>query len=350
MYLGSITNLRAIAIVLIVGAHCYGIADYAPTDFLSRLLFNLTSGGTIVFVFISGFLFHHVFFLKNRINIFFKLRASRLLIPYLILSVAPILYRIYFEPDFWSDYISPEKSGALYDYIFPYLLFLVSGDHLVAYWYIPFAITLFLCYPFHTAFIRMKRGPQLLLIAITVLIALVVQRPLPKSLLFIQSLVYLMPVYLIGIYCSVHKERIYDYFRNKEAILLIAFVGVILVQSYLGVIGNTHKAFFTYEGIDTILPQKVLLCLFLMVWLHRFEDYSNKWINLLANTSFAIYFLHGYVLRALFIIKNQMGIERFSNPLLVFVLSLIILIAVSIVLALILKRIFKGNSRYISGY
>jgi len=350
MYLYSITILRAIAIILIVGSHCHSISNIIPSNFIHRLLINITAGGTVVFVFLSGFLFHHVFYLKKRINIFLKKRVGRLLIPYLILSIIPIAYKIYSQPNFWSSYIHHEETGILNEYIFPIFLFLIGGDHLVAYWYISFAILLFLCYPLHTMFIKANYKVQILILAITLSISLIVQRPPPLSLLSIQSLVYFTPVYLFGIYCSIYKERIYSFFRAKEYLFLIPFLLILLLQTYFGIEGNAEKFYFSYEGIDSILPQKIFLCLFLIVWLHRFEGSSNKYVLLLANTSFAIYFLHGYVLRLLYIIKGHLEIEQFSQPILVFFISLIVLLLISTLIAIVIKRVFKNNSSYITGY
>lgn len=350
MYLNSITNLRAMAIVLIVGAHTYGISDFIQNDFLNRLVFNLTYGSTIIFVFISGFLYHHVFYLKGRTKIFLKKRATRLLIPYLILSILPILYRLHYEPDFWSNIIPKDKAGIFYEYIYPAFLFLISGDHLVAYWYIPFAMLLFLCYPLHTAFIKSNLKVQIVIMLLTLFIALFVPRPLPKSLLVVQSLVYFTPAYLFGIICSIKKDKVYSVFKGKEYMLFMLFLVVLLFQTFLGIRGNNHNAFYAYEGIDSFLPQKIFLCLFLMVWLHRFENYANKYVWLLANTSFAIYFLHGYVLRVFYLIKGYLGIEEFSHPLLAYLISTIMLITFSMAAALILKKIFKKKSTYITGY
>tara|TARA_R110000868_G_scaffold98237_2_gene270240 strand:+ start:5945 stop:6997 length:1053 start_codon:yes stop_codon:yes gene_type:complete len=350
MYLPSITILRAIAIVLIVGSHCQNISNIIPSNFIHRLLINITAGGTVVFVFLSGFLFHHVFYLKKRINIFLKKRVGRLLVPYLVLSIIPIAYKIYSQPNFWSSYIHHEKTGILNEYIYPIFLFLIGGDHLVAYWYISFAMLLILCYPLHTMFIKTNYKVQILILAITLSISLIVQRPPPLSLLSIQSLVYFTPVYLFGISCSIYKERIYSFFRGKEHLFLFPFLIILLLQTYFGIEGNAEKNFFSYEGIDSILPQKIFLCLFLMVWLRRFSGFDNKYVVLLANTSFAIYFLHGYVLRLLYIIKEHLEIEEFSQPILIFFISLVLLILISLLLAIAIKKIFKDKSFYITGY
>lgn len=342
--------LRAIAILLIVGSHCHRISNIMPSNFIHRLLINITAGGTVIFVFLSGFLYHHIFYLKGRTNIFLKKRAIRLLIPYLILSIIPIAYKIYSQPNFWSSYIHHEKTGILNEYIYPIFLFLIGGDHLVAYWYISFAMLLFLCFPLHNMFIKANYKGQILILAITLSISLIVQRPPPLSLLSIQSLIYFTPVYLFGIYCSIYKESMYSFFRAKEYLFLFPFLIILLLQTYLGIEGNAEKNFFSYEGIDSILPQKIFLCLFLIVWLRRFEGFDNKYVMLLANTSFAIYFLHGYILRLLYIIKEHLEIEEFSQPLLIFFASLVLIILTSILIATAIKKVFKDNSSYITGY
>ncbi|MEP2280850.1 acyltransferase [Maribacter sp.] len=350
MYLNSITILRAIAIVLIVASHCDIFSDIKQTNFIHRLLINITAGGTIVFVFISGFLYHHIFYLKSKTHLFFKKRVKRLIIPYFILSIIPIIYKLNNQPNYWTTFIPSEKTGIFYEYLYPTLLFLLSGEHLVAYWYIPFAILLFLCYPLHSVFIKANHKSQIIIMVVTFIISLLVQRPKMISLIFIQSLVYFTPAYLFGIYCSINKVKIYFFFKNKEYLFLTPFLLILIIQTYFEIVGNNSKSFFSYEGIDTILPQKIFLCLFLMIWLHRFEENKNKFVMLLANTSFAIYFLHGYVLRLLYIIKEQLGINEFSKPILSFLISLFLLISISILVAIIFKKIFKNKSYYFTGY
>ena len=204
--------------------------------------------------------------------------------------------------------------------------------------------------PLHTIFIETNHKGQILILASTFFVSLIVQRPFPLSLLFIQSLVYLTPAYLFGIYCSINKDRIYSFFRAKEYLFLFPFLGILLLQTHLGIEGNNPKSFFSFEGIDSILPQKIFLCLFLMVWLRRFEGSDNKYVLLLANTSFAIYFLHGYALRLLYIIKEHLEIEEFSQPVLIFFTSLVLLLLISILIATAIKKVFKDNSSYITGY
>ena len=58
MFLTSFAYYRGIAIVLIVIGHCYGLSGWTFASYPERVLANILTGSTVLFVFISGFLFH----------------------------------------------------------------------------------------------------------------------------------------------------------------------------------------------------------------------------------------------------------------------------------------------------
>lgn len=62
MYLHSLEYFRGVAIVFIVAGHCYVLSDWQFPTVLERSLANVLTASTALFVFISGFLFHHVFY------------------------------------------------------------------------------------------------------------------------------------------------------------------------------------------------------------------------------------------------------------------------------------------------
>lgn len=164
MYLNSINSYRAIAIFMIVSAHCYSISEVTIDSFPEALFANMTAGSTFYFIFISGFLFHHIFVLKNKIPNFFTGKLKKLLIPYTILSIVPIILKLWFEPNFWSSHINFIESSLLVSTTFQIILYYFTGAHLVAYWYIPFAVCLFALYPLHVKFINLTLKKQLLIL------------------------------------------------------------------------------------------------------------------------------------------------------------------------------------------
>lgn len=347
MFLNSINNFRAIAILFIVAGHCFYISNIEFGDFWGPIVYNLINGGTVFFVFISGFLFHHLFYRKYEFNSFLKAKFKRLFLPYTILSFFPILLCFKFKPNYWND--SPSiTSGILYEYFLPTLKYFISGEHMVAYWYIPFAMLLFLCSPLHIAYIKLKLKIQVGIVVLLFLVSSLIHRP-SEFLMVFHSLLYFTPVYLFGILCSIHKESIYLKLKGKDLVLLSSALGFAALEVYFGNKGNYFKEFLVFNGIDLMLFQKTLLCLFFMVWLHRYEHFSSKYVNSIATTSFTIFFLHGYFLWVLNYTKNYFDIQ-FTYPWIAYLSISLFLLLISAWTSLIVKKLLPKYSRYIIGY
>ena len=92
MYLNSLNYFRGISIIFIVFGHCLYLVDYNYNSILGYTIQNLTQGGTSFFVFISGFLFHHIFYKKFELKRFMIKKTKYVLVPYLILSSIPIVF------------------------------------------------------------------------------------------------------------------------------------------------------------------------------------------------------------------------------------------------------------------
>lgn len=135
--------------------------------------------------------------------------------------------------------------------------------------------------------------------------------------------------------------------------MLITIIGLSLIQQYLGHEGAYKKNFLEYGGVDIQLIQKTVLILFLFVVLEKYTIHS-KFLDLVSETSFAIYFLHPwliYVLKKVYLRMNILPADG-NNNLLLYIFSLILVTILSISIALIFKKIFnnKVNTRYIIGY
>lgn len=63
-YLSHLNYFRGIAIVFIVVGHCYILRFIyfdENTSFIFQIIKNIATGGTTFFVFISGYLLHHIY-------------------------------------------------------------------------------------------------------------------------------------------------------------------------------------------------------------------------------------------------------------------------------------------------
>ncbi len=151
------------------------------------------------------------------------------------------------------------------------------------------------------------------LIVVGIVCSALIHRPL-YNINVLQSFLYFAPVYLMGMCASINKESIYDKLMNKELIFLVIAVLLAFFQGKFasynpleglttfpqsvegGYVGNFHKDIFVYNGIDFMILQKVALCFFFMVFLRRFEERSIPFLDFTAKYSFAIFFLHCYLI------------------------------------------------------
>lgn len=357
MFLISINYFRAIAILLIVMGHSYYLAgiNFEQLTLSEEVFINLITGGTTLFVFISGFLFHHIFLPKYKYKSFIKGKVKNVLIPYLLLSI-PIIW-VYMEGKGWGQYYMPQSNDLVGEYIVPIFQYYLSGDALFGYWYIPFVMLTFLMAPIHVIFTRQNTLIQGIVIGLFISISILMQRPVNNLYVF-QSVLYFFPVYLIGILCSIHKEKIYAVMVGRELYLLLLVIYLAVLEALLGHHGNYQKEALVFNGVDISLFQKLALSLFLMVWLHRFEKTANQTMNLIASTSFGIFFLHGYFIFIINHIIYKLGASNVYKLIHVNYLSgwilLIPIFTIIIILSMLtvigLKKIMPKHSRYIVGY
>ena len=302
MHLRSFEYFRAVTIVIIVIGHSYDVAGWRLETFADRFLANLISGGTSLFVFISGFLFHHVFYPRFHYRTFMIKKFKNVYLPYLILSVLPVCLALYTRIPYEEFYFGPENT--IFDQIIrPALLHYWYGGVMV-YWYIPFIMAMFLISPVVIAFIHLKTKPRILLVALLTVLSLFMHRPV-NNWSVLQSVIYFSPVYMFGILCSMERDWIYKKFNGKDGWLFLAVLFLALLQAIvMQTSGNLQKPPFEFNGVDISLLQKMALCVFFMVFLHRFEDFDSRLLKQLAASSFSIYFLHGWFIFGLWAIRD----------------------------------------------
>jgi surface polysaccharide O-acyltransferase-like enzyme len=353
IFLNSVNYFRGICILFIVAGHCVSPSGWHIDSFFEKVFINLVYGGSALFVFISGFLFHHVFYNNFDYLTFVTKKVKNVLIPYLILSSAPIIYFVIYKGTAsgrYSDYIFLQKEGVYYEYARPIIMYLWSGCTLTAYWYIPFIMIVFLLSPFFIAYIHLKPATRLFVLCIMIVIASLIHRPV-DNLYPLQSVVYFAPLYAYGILASIHKDAIYDYLKGKEIYLLILIVLCASLQVILyNHFGNFHKSPFAISYPDIIIFQKMIMCLFFMVFLHKFEDKNFAVLKPLASASFAIYFLHPFVISAVYLVISNLKESQQETAGILWLMIFPVVVILCIVIAKIIKAIFRSYSRQVIGW
>jgi hypothetical protein len=332
-------NFRAVAISLIIMGHCY--AGWNGTLLWEVAFRNAITGGTALFVFISGFFLHSVFASQFEYVTFIRKKFLNVVVPYFILSSMFMLtyYTIEGEVPFPSDF---EISSDGYKFV----INIITGRHLTAYWYIPFVFLLFLLSHLFLAFMKLSKHLQVALTVISFALASVAHRPV-LEMNPLHSILYFSPFYLMGILFSQNKTVLEEELRSNYVFAGCVWVSFVFVMSALGQQGNLHKWLpWQYSGIDLFVLQKTLLIIFIISILLRFLNRPSPIFSFIASISFPLFFIHPWVLSALsFFELNNFVNHGFTN----FVVVSIMVICISIGLAVSAKKVFGERSRFVIG-
>jgi hypothetical protein len=367
MHLQSVSNFRAIAIIMIVAGHTFSFG-FMGDNLLSATIKSFLSGNTTLFVFISGYMFHHVFYNKFEYKKFMVSKVKNIGIPYFILSTICLIYVYCQSAGFYApidslanmkDYYPNGLAGKIFlptdSSIVTTLKYYFVGAPITAYWYIPFALILFTLSPFHFKFIKASTRTQLVYTLLFVIISLITYRPEYRNPII--NVLYFTPVYLIGIISSIHRDKVLSFVKPNLIKIMFVYVLFIVSENALGFSGLTGKVFFEMVGIDLIFIDKLLLIALIWGGLEKYE-FNNKIINTISKVSFAIFFIHGWVLFSLtelasmFFSEKRLNFLASNNELSLYFLSVSFTVFLSVVIALLIKRLFQSskNTRYLIGY
>ena len=346
-FLNSIDYFRGIAIVIIVAAHSYGIANwnvYKNPSLFEQFFYGLNLNGSVFFMFISGFLYNHIFFPRFNYKKFMLKKTKYVLVPYLVCSIIPIAHAVFVDPNpkFLLDSLQDRPLLSI-------LWYLSTGRAVYAYWYIPTIFLMFAISPLINALIRSK---SVIYVALALIpISMIVHRPL-HNMNPLHSLIYFLPVYLLGICSSINQKKVYAFLKSNRVKLLIILLAIILglIQVLVfKVHGNFSKDFWSVTVPDVNFLQKIVLCFLMMSFLDNYEDSNITVLRKTAETSFAIYFIHPFLLNPITRLVRSFNLGIQGN---VFTLMLatFLVIGVAMTIARLLKLILKRNSRYIIGW
>lgn len=341
--LAEFDYLRGLAIAMIVLGHSIFLAQ----PVFPALLENLLRGGTGLFVFISGFFFHRVFYAHFNYTKFITKKANALLIPFLVISLFALSIRIL---GWWQAGLSAQENLLNTWYT------VRNGYILYPHWYIPFIFLTFLCSPLHIFYIRTHLSMQILVLTTFSLIALLIHRPQSNSN-FLQSLVYFTPYYLLGILFSQYEQQLRRWHWPLLVVSLLAIATTAIVQTYIWVhLGNYHKAAFVYEGWDLQFIQVLFGCIALLALCrHIHWPWLQRHLCWLAELSFPIFFIHPLLT---IVLENLVAIDRIKaffpvtgmgTSLLVFTLVFLMQFYGSAGIAVLVRKIAQRKSHFIVG-
>ncbi len=346
-HLPYINHLRGLAIVLIVSFHCKTSFNWGTNHYQEKFWFSLIVYGTIVFVFISGFLFQHVHQTQFHFKTYFTKKLNYVVLPYIIVSIPAIINKLYFDaPEPWQSgfyqSLSPiVKSGYL----------LVTGKHLGPFWFIPMITLVYLISPLLIFLDRSKYFYRYFFPLI--FLAGLFTHDFGHNTSVFGSFLYFLPIYILGMWASKNETSIINlsWSQLSPLILLYSIIFALELMDVLA-IGKTYGFAEDIRENTYLLNfgklKMIVLCIILMNLLYRVGARRIQVLELLALYSFGVFFIHLYILR-IFEKIVKITLPDFTFNSISFIGYTLVVTGVSILIVYLAKLIVGNKSRYILG-
>jgi surface polysaccharide O-acyltransferase-like enzyme len=344
----DIHRLRGVAILLIVAAHCVTFFQWNSHPIGLSLVMDMFDNSTLIFMFISGYLFHHTsahYQYKN----YLRSKVFNVLMPYVIAAAPGMLYMLFTRapsaPDAPADLSLLGRAADL----------LLYGGSQVNYalWFIPVICIYYLASPL---LVQLARRPAMYAVLFVLLpLSVVMHRPTYTHGHNLLLAVYFLSAYLGGMFCSQYHDRIVPlldrHFRLLCVVTVALVAGHVAFSTHHGKYGvQSMQSLLTLDRpdglIDWLFVQKVLITLSLWALIRRFATTRMAFLDHLADASFTIYFLHLYVIYCVVWLTQQRAIEV-SLP--AFALLLVAAVAVPTLIAWGARRLSPQWSRSLVG-
>lgn len=345
MFLRYVHNFRAVAIVIIVAGHAVVALDYQgkrPMD----LLLDLLDNGTVLFVFIAGFLFAHLS-RKYSYPDYLRKKLTNVIVPYVLVSIPAIAYTLAFaDPEATIDYY-PDGTSPAYQAL--WMLLTGGGTFNYAIWFIPMIALFYLAAPLFMQFVR---HPRLYwLIVPLVVLSTLMHRP-PEVITPAIAL-YFLPAYLAGMWASHARERLEPQLLRWWP-WMMAVVGAIVLGRFLfsSNHGNDYVDYMfsqEYGPIDWMFLQKMLLSFALLGLLMRLDRFLGDRLGYLADISFTIFFVHGYLLFGFQVVWIRVFGEQPPGNVALWLALTAATVALTTLGTTLAKRLLGRRSRYLIG-
>lgn len=344
-FLSNIQQMRGIAIIFIVAVHCITTFPW-QNNFERDIWFTFFMYGTGLFIFISGYLFQHIF--RDRFN-YKKFLISKLkfvILPYLIFSIPSIIQKLYFEsfpfyfPKYWDINV------------FTKILYMIlTGKHFGPFWFIPVMIIIYLLSQ-ALRLLQLSKMSGKLIFSLILFIGIFSFDFGHKFNPFI-SLIFALPIYVFGIALR-QWEDLYGNFSNRIIIFFCAIYILITVLELNKIIIIDFS--YGYEninrhGLKMINFTKIKVCVLCIIFLHLLKFTSppiELILNKIAKFSFGVFFVHLFLIRSIETITRVYKPSFNLNSLSYFMLFTMAISSSFLIIKLI-KTIFGGRSRYVIG-
>lgn len=345
MHLAHIHSLRGIAILLVVFGHAMWFQfDWNNSRTTLTYLNEFLSNGTILFVFVAGYLFQFLL-PRYRYLRYLKTKAKNVIVPYLIVSIPAIIYAVFLGSP-GEQYEVLQNTSTPLQILWYYA---VGGAHVnYSLWFIPMIILFFIAAPFFSLFSRYPKAYFLLIPMY--LIALGVHREPFPILSPLRAFIYFLPIYVTGMLASQFRHVLDPilkrYAVHLGAVLAAIYITQVFINDQHGIYKTEHMFDMSRGYIDWLFLQKSIMCFFLIGLFLRFPRLSVKPLDYLADISFSIFFIHVYFFFTFYVL---LGHQRFEGTISLWFIRGSLCLLLCIATIWVTKKLFGKHSRLLIG-
>lgn len=346
LFLAPLHAFRGFAILFIVAVHSWAVPIFinsngktdAGIKWVNTLNEVLFHDSTLFFTLISGVLFSII--LQSRgWRVFYKSKLLNVISPYLVVTLA-------YSAFVWNSDSITLTQMSMVEYFQLSMENILSGKGLFHLWYLPILALLFLFTPI-LVFIK-DQGNLGWLFWLIVMAPLFISRAWPDFSWM--TVIYFMGAYSLGIYVGANYEKtkafISRYFGSFVVLTFsttVALIGLFQFEgTILGWVSPRESIFYV---------QKLCMAALMLALFERSISAVPRWLNVLADYAFPIYFVHGVFLYLSIILLRSIGGVSFSAMQIMFagLLNLVLILIFSIVIIAGFKRILGKKSRVLIG-
>jgi peptidoglycan/LPS O-acetylase OafA/YrhL len=327
-FLHFIHSFRGVAILFVVGGHV--LLEWESGTISERILNAILRNGTVLFVFIAGYLFQH---LSNKYQTldYWKKKAQYVLIPYALISIPALILRFIETP---RIVLLENPDYAQWSIIHKVIYYYTTGAHLQPLWFVPMIILFYLAAPI---LVKGDRSAWLYrLLPLFIIISLVISRDQLSDIP--RMFVHFFSVYVFGMFFSRYKFQIFEVSEKWSVVFTIVTLGLCVTT------------FFDVPYYDQLMYlQKMAFCWFFIYWLRQADRFVPKFFDTLAELSFGIFFLHYYFLLAFKFIAERYAPMFIEGNVLNWFIHFALIVISNTIFLIMVKKIFSKNSRYLVG-
>ncbi len=349
-FLPYIHFLRGIAILYVIAVHARGFSSYwhsSPDVYkvLDSISDPSEGNGTTLFLFIGGFLFHHLTARDFHYGKYMTQKFRNLILPYLVISIPLIWIRLHTDfrtpalPDDFHQWTAIHQAGH----------FLLTGAHLPPFWFISTIILFYFSSPLlhtidHPVFYKY-------VFPAIALACLFTYRPIHNANPFLAYL-HFIPVYITGMWASRYKEQILSDRGPVIYILLAIYLGLCAAE-LAGWITTPRNTSFEDVLSGTLifnvyLFKVMILCFFWLMLFYRLREKHLPMLELLGSYSFGLFFVHYFFISISRGFFEEGGIP-FDFSLLSYLVYFGLVVVAAICTVYAVKRLTGRYSRFLIG-